>query len=180
MTDLVTLAQVKTWAGITGASDDAVLGQLITSYSAWVRSYTGRDFTIQSYARSFSGRDHAALMLPQWPIVSVDALSIGNVAMRAQSLYGGYGFRFAGRSIILDGALFPRGRSNIRVAWTAGYDAVPDDVAQATAELVALRYAERGRIGYVSKSLAGETVTFMVKDMPASVATALAQWVNVI
>ncbi len=58
-------------------------------------------------------------------------------------------------------------------AVTLSYSYLPYEVEQACIELVALRYQERQRIGQVSKSLAGETVSFSQKDMPMDVATGL-------
>lgn len=53
------------------------------------------------------------------------------------------------------------------------YSYVPDDLQQACIALVSLRYAERARIGQVSKSLAGEVVAFTQKDMQPDVEAAL-------
>ena len=43
-------------------------------------------------------------------------------------------------------------------------------------EIVGLRYTLRDKQGWSSKSLAGETVSLITKDMPASVATVLNQY----
>ena len=54
------------------------------------------------------------------------------------------------------------------------YGYVPFDIAQATIEWVADRYAARTRIGQSSKSLGGqETTSFIVKAMPDAVARLL-------
>ncbi len=53
------------------------------------------------------------------------------------------------------------------------YSYLPGDIEQACLELVALRYKERERIGHVSKSLAGETVSFTQKDMSDDIKLAL-------
>ena len=58
------------------------------------------------------------------------------------------------------GYVFTRRAQNVVVTYTAGYDTVPPDIAQACIELVCQRYRERTRIGEVSKALGGgETVT---------------------
>ena len=58
----------------------------------------------------------------------------------------------------------------------AGREEGHADIAQAVNELVGLRYALRDKQGWNSKTLAGETVSFSTKDMPASVATILKQY----
>lgn len=58
-------------------------------------------------------------------------------------------------------------------AVTIAYSYLPGDIEQACIELVALRYKERDRIGQISKSLSGETVSFAQKDMSDDIKTAL-------
>ncbi|HUZ75808.1 MAG TPA: hypothetical protein VMU87_22705 [Stellaceae bacterium] len=58
-------------------------------------------------------------------------------------------------------------------AIAVSYSYTPRDVEQACIELALLRINERGRIGEASTTLAGEVVSFVQKDMTASVATAL-------
>ena len=181
MVDLTTTAAVKAYIGKTDNADDAQIGTLVTAYSQWVRSWTNRDFNVQAYNLWRSGRGGVTLILPQWPLISVDALTIEGQAVSPASTWGAYGFRFTDRAITLSGgACFPPGANNINVAFTAGYATIPPDIAQAVNELVGLRYKMRDKLEWSSKSLAGETVSLVTKDMPASVATILKQYQNVV
>lgn len=180
MTDFTTVAAVKSYIGKTDAGDDGVIGALITSYSQWVRSYTNRDFTVQSYDIWRSGRSGTTLYLPQWPVTAVALLEVDGRALAPAASFGDYGYRLTARSIELCGsARFCVGSNNIHVQFTAGSATIPWDIVQAVNELVALRYALRGdKIGWTAKSLAGETTSLSQRDMPASVATLLKQYVN--
>lgn len=180
MPDFTTVAAVKAYIGKTDNSDDGVIGTLITAYSQWVRSYTSRDFTIQSYEIWRSGRGGDTLYLPQWPVTAVSLLEIDGKALSAAASFGAYGYRLTDRAIIMTGdARFCPGSDNIHVQFTAGSATIPWDISQAVNELVALRYSQRGdKIGWTSMTLAGEVVTLSQKDMPASVATLLKQYVN--
>ena len=61
------------------------------------------------------------------------------------------------------------------------YGYVPADLARACLEWAADRYSYRGRIGQASRSLGGqETTSFIVKDMPAVVATLLQPYRQVV
>lgn len=181
MSDLTTVAAVKLYLGKTDSTDDALFAILVTAYSQWVRSWTNRDFSVQSYNLWRSGRGGATLILPQWPISSVTSLMIDGQAIPAQTTWGTYGFRFSDRAIDLDGsAQFSFGSNNINIGFTAGYTTAPTDIAQAVNELVALRYKLRDKLEWTSKSLAGEVVSLVTKDMPASVATVLRQYQNVV
>lgn len=177
MTDLTTLAAAKAYSGITSSADDVMLGSLIAAYSQWVRTFTNRDFTADNYEIWRDGRDNTFMLLPQYPVIDVMVLEIDGKSISRQSAFGLPGFRFTHREIILDGGLcFSRGQGNIHVIFAAGYMDVPTDIAQAVNELVGLRYANRDHQGWSSKSLAGEVVSLVTKDMPASVATILNQY----
>lgn len=176
MADLTTLAAVKLYSGITSNTDDALLSSLITAYSQWVRSFTSRDFTSQAYEIWRDGRSSQFMLLPQFPVSAVSLLEIDGKAIPAQPAFGRYGYRFNDTQLLVDGLCFAYGQQNVHVMFTAGYATVPTDIAQAVNELVGLRYALRDKQGWSSKSLAGETVSLMTRDMPSSVATILNQY----
>jgi hypothetical protein len=177
--DLTTLAAVKAYAGITHPADDTLLSGMIAAYSEWVRSYTNRDFTVTDYDLWRSGRGAVVMLLPQFPIVDVTLVQIDGVSIPRAPSFAGYGYRFTQMSVILGGGpTFSVGAQNVYVEYSAGYAVVPADIAQAVNELVALRYNLRDKLEWSSKSLAGETVSLVQRDMPASVKTLLDQYAN--
>lgn len=56
------------------------------------------------------------------------------------------------------------------------YGSIPYEIEQATLDIIGRKYRERERIGHVSKSLAGETVTFSQSDMSADTKGMLSQY----
>lgn len=182
MVDLTTVAAVKAYIGKTDPGDDGVIAALVTSYSEFVRSWTNRDFTPGTYEIWRSGRGQTTLYVPQWPLTAVSLLEIDGKALSAAPSFGAYGYRLTDRSIELTGgAWFCSGANNIHVLFAAGSAVIPSDITQAVNELVALRYQLRGdKIGWTSKSLAGETVSLSQRDMPLSVATLLKQYSNMV
>ena len=179
MVDLTTLAAVKTYAGVQGTTDDALIGSLITAYSAWVRSWLSRDLLRTTYTVRLSGAGGASIQLPQYPIRSIASLSVNGVAIAAQPSWGASGYYFDSTRLYLEGFSFSRGNGNVLVTFDAGLDVVPADLAQAVNELIGLRYATRDKQGWSSKTLAGETVSIVTKDMPDSVRTTLRQYQRV-
>ena len=74
---------------------------------------------------------------------------------------------------------FAAGDANAAVLISYSY--IPADIEDACINMVGERYSYKGRIGYVSKSLAGkETVTFSQKDMPAFISTMLQPYKRVV
>lgn len=178
LADFTTLADVKAYAGITTSATDTVLQQLITGASAFLRSWMNRDIATPplAYSETFSGRGTFAILFPQYPAVSVQSLKIDGVPIPAAPSVGAAGYRFNETDLVLTGFGFSRGMLNIEVAYTAGFSAVPADLAAACNELVTLKFRTRDKLEISSKSLAGETVSFTQRDMPASVATVLKNW----
>jgi len=176
LADLTTVASVKAYAGIASSADDAMLASMVTAYSAWVRSFLNRDLTTNSYDIRRSGRGTLAMQLPQYPVTAVALLEVDGQPIAAQSAWGAPGYRFDDTQIVLDGYCFTLGISNVHIQFTAGYASPPADIAQALNELITLRYKLRDKLEWSSKSLAGETVSLVQRDMPASVATLLNNW----
>ncbi|HZL59440.1 MAG TPA: hypothetical protein VFC38_07040 [Stellaceae bacterium] len=179
--DLTTLANVKAWLSppLTTTNDDALLTRLVTAASQFIQSWLGRTIAEATYMETRDGPGGTRLFLRNRPVVSVAAVTVDGVAVPASSPPPtGAGYLFDDSSLYLVGHAFSRGRQNVTVNYTAGFAATPPEIEQACIALVALRYKERDRIGQVSKNLGGEVVAFAQKDVPADVATLLAQYKN--
>jgi hypothetical protein len=176
--DLTTLANVKAWLSppLVTTGDDALLSRLITAASQFIQTWLARQIAIQSYTETRSGDGGRKLALANAPIATVSSLTIDGLAIAPAPSPLAQGFVFGASTIYLQGYCFTRGFQNVVVGYTAGFSATPPEIEQACIELVALRYKERDRIGHVSKSIAGETVAFQQKDMPADVQTILGQY----
>ena len=179
--DLTTLAACKDWLGITGNGDDGVLARLITNVSAAIENIVNRTFAITAYNIMRNGTGTRRMVLPDFPVVSVTSVTVDGMLV-SQSSDGvvARGWTFDDRGLFMVGGVFSMGRNNVRVVYSAGYATVPADIDQACLELVAFRYRGRDRIGHASKSVQGETVSYITKDMPAEVAATLAQYRKVV
>ena len=63
--------------------------------------------------------------------------------------------------------IWPAGINNFRVQYTAGYATVPEDVQEATAELVATLFAERGKDTYLQQEHFVGSASYTFKDLGA-------------
>ena len=180
--DLCLVADVKAWLGITATDNDAMIQRLITAASEFIEQWLSRDIVVTTYTNErYHGRGAPMLMLKNWPIVSVSAITVTAQDGTLLSTYAATDCWFDDRSVyLLNGNTFAKGYGNVQVTYQAGYSTIPYGLSQACIELVAMRYKERDRIGQVSKNLAGEVVTFSQKDMPADVLTYLTQIRNVV
>jgi len=180
MTDLTTLANVKQWLGVTVSTDDAFLGRLISFASVFVQNLLNRNILSTAYTETYDGNSGTALFLPNYPITAVSSLTIDGISIPAASSPLVSGYTFNSTRISLNGYRFNRGYNNVAISYTAGFASVPLDLEQAVIEIVGIKYREIKRIGEVSKSIAGEVVSFSQADIPPTAKTILQQFKRVI
>lgn len=174
-TDLVKLSAVRSWIGMVPAvtEHDVTLARLISACSLAMQKYMERTIAQKDYRHSVSGPGAAFMVVRNYPITRVSSVIVDGLVVPASNI------TFDERTIYLNGAYrFARGRNNIALRYTAGFDAVPLDLAQACIDTVALRWRERDRIGMSSKGLAGETTTFSLADFPKQVITLMDEYKN--
>lgn len=148
--DLTTLAALKAWdSSISGSTADAVLGTLITATSAdFLREIKRPDLLTATYTEQRVGDGSVRLMLRHWPVTAISNVTIAGTSIPSGDIFfdptldpektfivyltAGYAFT--------DGAA-------VSVAYTAGYAAVPTDIAQAVLEWCTLRWKKKAVTG---------------------------------
>ena len=171
--NLTTLAAVRSWIGITSTDDDQNIVACISAASLYWLWRTGRlpangDIPTQSplvvpiaFNEWYSGNGSFQMFLRQTPIQSVQALTIGNVAMNQSTAFGVMGWAISGDGKSLQlrpgsggfadlnafgmwstfgGPRFVKGILNINVQYTAGFHGTPADIQLACTQMVALNY----------------------------------------
>src|SRR5262245_41311867 len=63
------------------AAEDGVIAALVTACSKAIRSYCKREFDSQSFTERYDGVDDTRLVLRQYPIVSVESLTLDGTAL---------------------------------------------------------------------------------------------------
>jgi len=178
--DLTTVSAVKQFLGLTSATDDALLARMVTAYSALAQTYMSRQIAIDTYTEKRSGHGGVVMACTAAPLVTVSAVTINGQSIPASSSFGQAGYTFDDRFIYLYGYCFARGGNNVQLAYSAGFAVVPPEIEEAVIQTISIRYKERDRIGLNSKSLAGESISYMIKDFPATALTTLQNYKKVI
>lgn len=197
MTSLATLADLKTYLGLSAVSSaDTELQRMLDMASTTAENFVGRSFASATYTErrngwgfgkanninqgcSDYGNDSGSDMMRvhQWPITAITSVTIsGTVISAGDGVSTGYWFE-NDTIYLLDGQVFTRGRKNVIVVYTAGYTTIPADVVHAVIEIAAQAYREKDWIGHQSKSLAGETTSFLRGFIPDSAKVALLNYV---
>ncbi len=129
--DLTSLADCKTWLGLTSNGDDTLLAGLITSISQAVVADLGRAILPTLVTETFDGCDGESLPLRQWPVTSIIGCNLDGVALgtSARPGQGGYVVDAADpappggmQRLTYRGGVFRRGTANVAVTYRAGYE----------------------------------------------------------
>jgi hypothetical protein len=141
--DLASLAAVKAWLSITNTNSYALLTPLITAASRLLYGFMGRSAILpQLWTERYDGNG-GRLYLRQFPVISIAALTINNVAVPASPLPAA-GSTATASGFLLDpwdgtppGRLqavdvfayaVPRGRQNVIATYVAGYQVSAEPV----------------------------------------------------
>lgn len=178
---LTSVASLKLWLNVTGDGDDAELGFLINVASEMIGRYLDRENLggVYSYNEPYFGsggmglagrgsRPNWDLVLRHWPIVSLTSVTMAGTVLTILNGTTDLQSNNAGVYVLTDNE--PRilkfrwlYRSYpINVAYTAGYTAstIPFGLRQACNQYASEIYKSASWIGYKSKSIQGETVSY--------------------
>ncbi len=185
---LVSVSDYKTFAGISGTSQDTLLTMLLGMVSADVRRYCGRDLTngFESATRTetYSGTDESTIQLNEWPVTSITSVTMltagGGTEVLDSDSYrvdANTGLlsridvergRFASyrwKTSTPEGSFqpnprFEQGFYNVSVVYVGGYSTIPLDIQSAVCQLTGILYGNRGaNLGLKSESLGQYSVT---------------------
>lgn len=175
--DLTTVAAVQQWkqiagtAGSASAAEAAELQALITSVSAWITNYCGRNFVgVVACNEIRNGTGKERIVLADRPLVAVTSITVNQCAIPPQVADGQPGYFIIptpaadslGPNIIaLERYCFARGRYNVRLSYTAGWATIPLAVAQACIEIVTAAYKRGPRDpALTSQAVENQTTAF--------------------
>lgn len=118
-----TVADLKTFAGITAATDDALLAAIIARVTGSMQKYMGRTIVETTYTAELHSLAYGTpqLVLDHRPIVSVSEVrESGTVVSAADYVL------VADSGILYRETGWPSGTFHLAVDYTAGYASVPD------------------------------------------------------
>jgi hypothetical protein len=173
---LTTLAKLKQYGNITEVESDTLLLRMIDSASASIETYCSRTFLSASHAEVRDGNGNKRMGLRHFPVTAIASVTINGQVIPPRPSPLSNGYTFDDLTVRLTGYTFEEGIDNVEVVYTAGLNAIPNDVDLACCEVVMLRYKSRDRMGVSSKSLAGETISYTNDDFPDYVTRVLDQY----
>lgn len=185
--DLCTLAELKSFLGVSAeeTADDARYAELITTASAQIEGYCGRSFGVTDIDNELHDGDGTdELRVDVTPIVTVSALSIDGQAQDVAELaiyHTLVAFKTTGEyepRLRTASRVFPVGRRNISISYSAGFAAVPRDIKDFCKLQVAYLMNTINKQGIVSETdqVAQATTTYSDKMLAPGVRTGLGRY----
>lgn len=177
---LTTLATVRSHLAVPASdtSPNVRLELMINAATQRLETLTGRALKERAHVEVRSGRRSNILLLKEWPVTAVTSLHLDDEGIFAEETLkpaSDYVLGDEGNSLILKSDFFPHGFHNIRIAYTAGYNAALHAGPLAELELACLwlvewfyRHRERGDMGRTSKSKGDESVGILA-EMPTMI-----------
>lgn len=117
---LTTLANAKAWLGVVQATDDVLIQRLVESSSDFVVQWLNKPVYVAAYSEKRDGSGSDAMALRNWPVTGVTSVLVAGIAA-AVSNGTSAGYVFDDKFVYLIGSVFPRGRQNVIINYTAGY-----------------------------------------------------------
>ena len=139
---LVTLAEVKAYAGITSTTQDTIITQLIPQVSQYVKTYCNRTFVdyVNDAKIEYTSGGFPFILLKETPTITIESIEY-------TTDYGvAYTTLVSGTDYILDlendriqcinGTEFTKYINGYKVTYYAGYEALPVDLKLAVLDIV--------------------------------------------
>lgn len=170
---LASLADLKAYLSISTSADDATLTRLLDAASSWFESQVGRTLALAARTEVQDGNGGRSIVPHHYPVTEITSVTIDGVVIPSAPDATSDGWALVDGVIALRGYKATTGIANVSITYSAGYLAIPDDIQQAVIEVAADRYRYRTRVGEVSKSLGGESVSFVSFQTPFAVQTVI-------
>lgn len=178
--DLALLADVKDHLGIPVATttQDARLDRLISAASRKIMNWCDRRFVQETYTDYMHGRRSDTIILKHWPASKPTELNSDPSSIFAAATIiptDEYDLIDDSLVVLLNGRKFQRGTRNIKVVYEAGYATIPEDLEEGCIHQVEYTFnlTSDRRIGQITKSKSGESVTYIEDGMPKIVIDAI-------
>lgn len=165
---LATLADLKTYLGISGTSEDAVLQIFLNRADAQAKRIIGRDIEKpqSNYAEETDGHGESILQVRNFPIISVVSVEFHDGSSWQPVSSSEYSVKKSSGQIRFPYSSVPRGFGNVRITYMGGYETVPHDVTEAVVRIAASAYNRRNSDGIKREKIEGAEIEYSQDAMP--------------
>lgn len=133
---LTTLADVKTWCGVTVIDYDSILEDLIDSVSWQFNSFCNRKIKARDITGYYDGDGSDTLVTPEYPINSITHIYVDTDRdFTSDTEVTDYVYNDNGRIVLTDDSFTTTEQAN-KIEYNAGYSTIPYDLQVACKDQV--------------------------------------------
>ena len=153
---IVTKEELEKYSGVYTDEENNSQELYIESAEDILSSYLGYSPEVKSYSKFYDGNGFSDLRLGAKPIFILESVSIDGVEQDLKNI------DFDDDSIIIRNGVFPAGRKNIAVKFSAGFEKIPAIMKMTVLRIATLLQLESdSNIGVSSRSFQDNTRTFL-------------------
>lgn len=173
-TELVTLADLKTYLQITTATYDVILAAIKLSVETWVKTYCRSPFLIVEYTEYYDGNGGTSVHVQHYPITEIDEVNIdsdreftADTEIDSDNIITSSQNNDQGVIELYDEA-FSAGQKNVKVIYSAGYSVIPADLQLAVKIICGREFMGQDKMmsGMVSQNSGDRTITMSLDQIP--------------
>lgn len=139
---LITRQEYKSYAGLTSTNSDAIIDALLPKVSALVKTVCRRtfvDYVADAKEEYFEG-GHALIVPSETPVLTIRSLEVsndyGNTYVELQEFVDYALLKSSGLIKAIATGGFPSLDNGYKLVYTAGYEALPEDLKLAVMDLI--------------------------------------------
>lgn len=128
---LITVAEFKVFANISGSSEDDTLQIYVDAADQFIKTYCNRDFESTVYTNQlYDGPGTPCLVLDDYPIQSVEQILEYDETVSSISDLDDDGYYLKDNRTygVYHSICWSAGRDTLKVSYTAGYSTIPSDL----------------------------------------------------
>lgn len=185
---LCTLQDLKDYLGITSSTFDTRLTMAINQGSKVFLDYTDRTFKQTSYTDDVDGTGVEYLQATHYPIIgdptqvnidgARDFAAATDLTLDTHYTFDADTgiFTLLEAPIGVGSSIWPRGKRNVRLKYSAGYASTPDSVKHIVVEYAGFLFKNQGARGHVQQSLGGVFVGESTTGIPKQFRELMDPW----
>ena len=178
---LASLADLKTYLGVTDNSEDAVLTVFLNGADAYAKNRMGRDIEkgTDPIVEEMDGHGENVIQVRNWPIVSVASVEYNDLVSWKPYDPSAYFVKKSTGQIRFPYFGTLRGFGNIRVTYVGGYETVPKDISTAVVRIAASTYNRRNSDGIKREKIEGAEIEYSPETIPTDALDVLDSYRNI-
>lgn len=179
---MITLAELKTYLGISWTDQDDLLQIFVDSANDWVKSYLGKNIKADDYVDIKNGDWQRYILLDNYPVNSITSFEYNGWTLDVADWVELDKSRYE-----LDpdvGKIFltfykHRWFQNYRISYNAWYTSIPSDLKLATLKIASRYFNNINSDGIQREKVAGDSITFESENISNDVLAILNNYKDV-